>query len=462
MQTMNWTLREMQNSWDYPCRCEHAKDVLDQPLVGVSIDSRNLQPGELFVAITGEVFDGHNFVMQALEKGALAAVVSNAWIQNNPNVKGRFLIVADTLTALQKMATAYREKLKPFVFALTGTNGKTTTKEMIANVVSTEKATHKTTGNLNNHIGVPLTLLAMREPVEVAIIEMGMNHAREITTLCEIARPGAVLITNIGHGHTEFFGGLEGVKKAKQEIFDYVAPRGTACVNIDDANVVDAAADAGLSIQSTYGFSANADVDGANLGMGDDGCAHFTWNGAQISVPVPGLHNGLNALAAIAVGVMLGITRENIVHGVQQEITVSGRMAKCEIAGRTILDDSYNANPESMIAALDTLCALPGDGKRFAALGDMLELGSLSAESHETVLHEAVTKGLKHVFVYGPEMQKAAHTLANDQIYHTDDKIEIAREFYKKSAASDALLVKGSRGMRMEEVIIALQKLQKN
>ncbi|MCA9733835.1 MAG: UDP-N-acetylmuramoyl-tripeptide--D-alanyl-D-alanine ligase [Deferribacteres bacterium] len=457
MQNMKWTLREVVTAWDYSYSLQNADNVLDQTIVAVSIDSRKMQPGDLFVAISGDVFDGHNFVKQALEKGALAAVVSKQWLQKNPGFAGRTLIVEDTLVALQKIAAAYRKKLNPFVFALTGTNGKTTTKEMIANVVSAEKTTHKTTGNLNNHIGVPLTLLAMREPVEVAVVEMGMNHAREILTLCEIAQPNAVLITNIGRGHTEFFGGLEGVKKAKQEIFDYIAPRGTACVNIDDTNVVRAAHDAGVALMCKYGFSPEAEIRGENLSLGEDGCARFSWNGAMIRVAIPGLHNGHNALAAIAAGSVTGISPAKIIDAVQKEIAVSGRMNKLEVGHRTVLDDSYNANPESMLAALGTLVSLPGKGKRYAALGDMLELGVLAEESHKSVLQAAIDKNLDFVFTYGPEMEKATKKLQNSRIRHFKSKDEIISEIQKMSEPGDVLLIKGSRGMRMEDILTALQ-----
>lgn len=452
MRQMHWTLREMCELWQYQCETVVAAPVLDQPISGVSIDSRNVKSGDLFVAIKGDLFDGHAFVGQAIAQGALAAVVRRDWFRQNTTILGNFILVENTLEALQKMATAYRRKLNPYVLAITGTNGKTTTKEMIANVLATEMKTHKTFGNLNNHIGVPLTLLAMREPVEVAIVEMGMNHAHEITTLCMIAKPNAALITNIGRGHTEFFGSLEGVRKAKQEIFDYIATRGTACVNIDDPNVVQAAIDAGVQAERSFGFSSDAEIAGSNLKIEKDGTTSFRWQEHKISLSIPGMHNGANALAAICAGGVMGIAPENIIRGVQQPIEVSGRMCRLEIGGRVIIDDLYNANPESVEAALATLAALPGKGKRFAVLGDMLELGTLAGQSHRAVLQAATENKIDRVFTFGPEMAKATHSIGNPVISHLPDKKAIAEKIYQQSQPGDMILIKGSRGMKMEEV----------
>ncbi|KAA3612105.1 MAG: UDP-N-acetylmuramoyl-tripeptide--D-alanyl-D-alanine ligase [Calditrichaeota bacterium] len=459
MPGMNWTISQLRLAWNYESEFLDGKNVGEQPLAGVAIDSRTVRSGELFVAISGDTFDGHAFVATALENGALAAVVSQKWAQANKKNDGNYIVVKDTLVALQKMASAYRKKVNPFVLGLTGTNGKTTTKEMLANVISTEKITHKTAGNLNNHIGVPLTLLAMREPVEVAIIEMGMNHAREITLLCEIAQPNAAMITNIGRGHTEFFGSLEGVKKAKQEIFDYIAPRGTACVNIDDENVVNAARDAGVQAMRTFGFSPRAAVNGTELHIEKNGCASFRWQDEKITLSVPGIHNGQNALAAICAGNMLGISKENIIKGVQQDIGVSGRMRILKIGGRTIIDDSYNANPESMLAAIATLVSSREQGRIFAALGDMLELGKLSEENHVMVLQNALKNKIDHVMIFGPEMKKAVTMLANKSLRHFSNKKSMAGEIFRMSRPGDFLLVKGSRGMQMEDVIAEFEKL---
>ena len=459
MRAMHWTLREMRETWQIESETVAAAPVLDLPLLGVSIDSRAVKSGEIFVAIKGDNFDGHTFIAQAQAQGAIATVVNRDWFRQNTSILGNFILVDDTLIALQKMAAAYRRKLNPYVFAITGTNGKTTTKEMIANVLATEMKLHKTAGNLNNHIGVPLTLLAMREPVEVAIIEMGMNHAHEITTLCTIARPNAALITNIGRGHTGFFGSLEGVRRAKQEIFDYIATRGPACVNCDDANVVVAAAQAGGQAERSFCFAAGAEVWGSRLKLEKTGRTSSAWQGKKILLNVPGLHNGNNAMAAICAGVIMGIAPENIVNGVQEPVRVSGRMRMLEIGGRVVIDDLYNANPESVAAALNTLATMPGKGKRFAAIGDMLELGELASESHQDALQTASDYKIDTVLTFGPEMAKAVRTLGNTNIQHFQDKKAIATAIFQQSRAGDVFLIKGSRGMKMEDVLDEFEAL---
>jgi len=454
MRNMQWTLQQLLSALAEGAQYLGDKSNLDHPVAGVSIDSRTIRSGEVFVAIEGDRFDGHDFVADVLAKDVAAAIVRRDWWRElaakpeNKNV----IVVEDTLAALQQMAHGYRKHLNPQVFALTGTNGKTTTKEMIANVLGSCKATHKTDSNLNNHIGVPLTLLAMRPPVDVAVIEMGMNHIGEIATLCEIAAPDAGLITNIGRGHTEFVGGIDGVQRAKQELFDYLAPTGTLLVHADDARVVQAAHQAGVKNKITYGFSTDADVRGERMQLQDNGCATFYWQNHRIDVGIPGLHNATNALAAIAVGVLFGVPPERIRSALAKEAAISGRMRLLKIGGRTFIDDTYNANPESMQAALSFLVNLPNHGKRIAVLGDMLELGDLSHSAHTATLQFAVDQGLEAVLVFGPRMQAACADLNHTNVLSFGDKGDLTRHLSNISTKGDLILVKGSRGMKMEEV----------
>lgn len=462
MSGMRWTLLEMLAAGDFGAEFTGEGDALSRQVRGVSIDSRKVEPGEVFFAIKGERFDGHDFVQSAFARHALAVVVSREWWQGHrERFPGRNVVLTDsTLRGLQKVARAYRRLIVPDVLALTGTNGKTTTKEMIANVLGSQFAVQKTAGNLNNHIGVPLTLLGMRPPVEVAVVEMGANHFNEIATLCTIAEPNAGLITNIGRGHTEFFHNILGVRKAKRELFEYLAAGGLCFVNVDDENVLAAAATAEVSRKVTYGFQREARVRGKDLTLNPDGCAMFSWDGRKITVGVPGIHNAINALAAVAVGVHYGVSAENIAKALAEPITVGGRMRKLEIAGRVVIDDSYNANPESVCAALQFLEQFPGRGRRFAVLGDMLELGSESVVAHQETLAFAQARGIDAVLVYGPEMQKAlaAWPEAGESVVYFDAKEPIAEELAQRSQPGDVILIKGSRGMQMEEVLEQFEK----
>ncbi len=460
MKTMGWTISQALEAWDGAADAVSCDKVLQNELAAVVIDSRKVVPGAVFCAIRGERFDAHDFIEEVFKAGALACIVDRKWWQQaGDQHPGRaFLAVEDTLAALQSLATAYRRFLAPHVLAITGTNGKTSTKELVANVLETERAVFRTAGNLNNHIGVPLSLLAMRRPVAVAVIEMGMNHSGEIARLCEIAEPESGLITNIGHGHTEFLGGVEGVRRAKQELFDWLAARdGLAFVNADDAMVVRAAADSGVKKQLTYGFYKRAQVSAEGVHVQENGCAAFRWQGHKIQLGVPGLHNAANALAAVAVGRAFDITAEHIVSALAGPLQIGGRMRRLESAGRIIFDDTYNANPESMRAGIEHIATLRASGRRVAVLADMLELGELSEQAHKEVLDFALNTGLDAVLLYGPQMQQAAAAIGSEKLRWFAEKNELAHALKEITAAGDIILIKGSRGMRMEEVIDLLR-----
>ncbi|RMD96316.1 MAG: UDP-N-acetylmuramoyl-tripeptide--D-alanyl-D-alanine ligase [Calditrichaeota bacterium] len=457
MSGMEWRLEEMLAAAHLDAEFIGDQRALAQEVRGVSIDSRRIAPGEVFFAIKGERFDGHDFVNAAFERRALAVVVRRDWWQeHHREFTGWNVIVADsTLRSLQKVARAYRRRIAAEVLALTGTNGKTTTKEMIARVMAAELAVQKTAGNLNNHIGVPLTLLAMRPPLDLAVVEMGANHFNEIATLCAIAEPTAGLITNIGRGHTEFFHNILGVRKAKRELFEYLASNGICFVNIDDENVVRAAEDAEINQQVTYGFRQGAQIRGRNLQLNADGCAEFVCDSQKFVIGTPGLHNAGNALAAVAVGIHYGIPLSQAAEALAEPITTGGRMRKVEIAGRVFIDDAYNANPESMRAALEFLGNLSATGRRFAVLGDMLELGRESVTAHAEALQLAASQGADKIYVYGPEMHRAVERVqkAIQNVEWFQKKEPIAERLHAESVSGDVILVKGSRGMQMEEVI---------
>ncbi len=460
MKTMGWTIAQALAAWGIPVTPKSCEGVSDQDITAVVIDSRMVSPGAVFCAIRGERFDAHDFIEQVFSAGALACIVDEQWWQREgERFAGRpFLVVEDTLTALQNLATAYRRFLAPHVLAITGTNGKTSTKEMVANVLATERAVYRTAGNLNNHIGVPLTLLSMRRPVAVAVVEMGMNHSGEIARLCEIAEPESGLITNVGHGHTEFLGGVDGVRRAKQELFDWLARKDClAFVNVDDAHVAQAARDAGVTRQLRYGFYRQAEVSAEGVHLQDDGCAAFKWQGRLIKLGVPGLHNASNALAAVAVATAFDIAPEHVVDALARPLQIGGRMRRLEIDGRIVFDDTYNANPESMRAGIEHILKMSAAGKRIAVLADMLELGELSEQAHREVIEFALQSGLDSVMLFGPHMQEAAQQFTNRALRWFENKSELAETLKNSTGAGDIILIKGSRGMRMEEIIAFLQ-----
>lgn len=437
-------------------------DLLGKEVPAFSIDTRTLQAGEVYIALKGENHDGHAFVQSAFDKKATAAIVEQAfWQANKADLRDKAVfVVADTLAAMQAVAQAYRKKFDIPIIGLTGTNGKTSTKEMLAAVLAQAGRVCKTGGNLNNHIGVPLTLFTLNSSHDFAVIEMGMNHFGEIARLCEIAEPNNGLITNIGHGHTEFVHDLEGVAKAKMELFEYLRHNGWVFVNLDDAMI--AKKSAGFTRRTTYGFTEAADVSAQNLGLNAAGQPTLRIEDTEITLNQVGQHNLSNALAAIAIGLKFGVSIRQCKVALESVRLPSKRMQLTRQHGVTILNDCYNANPESTLAALQTLAALPGRGRRIAVLGDMLELGARGQAKHEEIGSRLPEFGVSALFAHGPlsrhtveACRKAAPAITAE---HFKDKLKLAEALQDMIAPDDIILVKGSRGMKMEEVLEALNE----
>ena len=437
---------------------------------GVSTDSRTVQAGNVFVALRGERFDGHRFLHDAVRRGAACVVVSDtaclgeaAPVTNgaDPSVIG----VADTEKALQDLATAHRGEFQGSVVAVTGSNGKTTVKEMTASVLQTWFSTHKTSGNLNNHIGVPLAVLSLNPLKRVMVLELGMNHLGEISRLCEIARPDVGVITNIGLAHLGGLGSVEAIQQAKGELTASLDATGVAIVNADDARAL------ALGLQSagrlmTFGQSQDADVRGwvqESLGLGGTRCCvvlggvtHDVW------LRVPGTHQIMNALAAAAVGMAFDIPEERIVWGLQRYRGVHGRLAIRR--GREdvwLIDDTYNANPQSMQVALRFLAGVPGAGRRIAVLGDMLELGESSPALHQEIGSMVSPANIHTLIALGPAAQHIAHGAQQagmecHHIHHTQSHQEVLDLLNEIVQPRDVILLKGSRGMAMERLVEAL------
>jgi UDP-N-acetylmuramoyl-tripeptide--D-alanyl-D-alanine ligase len=433
---------------------ERARSGARASYTAVSTDTRTVTPGALFVALKGDRFDAHDFLKAAAEQGAAGLVVQKGRAAGFevPNVA--VYEVPDTLTALGRLARFHRDRFKIPLGAVTGSNGKTTTKELIGSILETRGPALKTQGNLNNEIGVPQTLFNLEPKHVAAIIEMGMNHAGEIARLTDIARPHAGLITTVQPAHLEGLGSIEGVARAKGELFAGLGPTATAIINVDDPHVVSQTQ--GLSARTlTFGQSPSAEVRLTRAQpRGRDGLTlEIAWLGVTypVALNLVGAHNALNATGAFAMAVALGYAPEACVRGLEAARPHSRRLQVIEGQnGITVIDDCYNANPSSMTAALQTLQTLAGAGRAVAVIGDMLELGAGEAAAHQQLVTEAKANASLVVF-FGPRTSKAAVGVPA----FTD--IDALKSFLGDALRpGDTVLVKGSRGMKLERVVDAL------
>jgi UDP-N-acetylmuramoyl-tripeptide--D-alanyl-D-alanine ligase len=431
---------------------------------GVSTDSRSIAAGQLFVPLRGENFDGHDFLLQAARRGA-AACLSEELIAGFP---APVVQVHDTLRALGDLAAAWRERLRGPLVAITGSSGKTTTKEMLASILKETGDGLKTEGNFNNLIGVPLTLFRLDpQSHEWAVVEMGMSARGEIARLVQIARPQVGVITNIGHAHLDTLGGIEGVARAKGELFAALPPGGTAVVNADDFRVRSLPVANGVK-RVLFGMSPDAQVRGQDLRLRERDSAFRLCMGSTevlVRLHAPGRHNVFNALAAAAAAAALGVDPATIARGLARYRPVSGRFNLSSLPGGALLiDDSYNANPLSVKAALTTLSEMPGAGRRIAVLGDMLELGSDAARLHREIGAEAARccDVLLVMGTLGEETAAGARAagMPAKQIWKADNHREAANRLRNVLARGDRLLVKGSRGMKMEKICALLRERQ--
>jgi len=437
------------------------RELLTEPLTGVSTDSRTVGAGELFVALRGGRFDGHRFLGDAVERGAKALMVD---VQGSAGDLPRvpLLVVDDTTRGLGMLARVYRERFSIPVIAVAGSSGKTTTKEMIAAVLARRYRVLRTEKNYNNHIGVPTTLFRLEKSHDIAVVEIGTNHPGELAPLCDMLAPTHGLLTNIGAEHLEFFGSLEGVSAEEGTLFDALArDGGTAFVNADDQRVVALARRCRRRIR--YGFRGrNAAVRGRVLELDDQAHAHFEFTGGRmrksvaVRLSAPGRHQGLNALAAAAVGLTFGVAVREIVGALESFTASEKRMAVLDLNGVTVLNDTYNANPDSTVAALETLAAMSARGKRIAVLADMLELGGAEAAEHKRVGEAAVRLGIDYVLTYGPRAKEIHRAVHGPFAAHYDQKNVLAEYLAELITPGDVVLVKGSRGMAMEDVLVFL------
>lgn len=432
---------------------------------GVSTDTRAIAPGALFVALKGESFDAHDFLDKAHAAGAAGAIVRRGGEAKAP--AGLPLVeVADTLVALGRLARHHRRRFAIPLGAITGSNGKTTTKEMIGAILSARGPALKTEGNLNNEVGVPLTLLRLEKGHTAAIIEMGMNHPGELARLSAIAEPQVAEITLVAPAHLEGLGTVEAVAAAKGEIYGGLPKEGLAIANGDDPRVRAQAQACGRRVM-LFGQCADADVRLAEVVSHDaDGLAvRLAWRGTKhlVRMKFVGLHNAVNACGAFAMGVSLGCSPEQCVAGLEAARPWAHRLALVDApGGYTVLDDCYNANPSSMGAALETLRALAGTRRCVAVLGDMRELGAEELALHRQMGERAVACGVQVLVAFGPRSQAiydAAREALGARALHVPsiESVAPALEFLRAQLApGDVVLVKGSRGTRLERIVESL------
>ncbi len=429
----------------------------------ISTDTRSIAPGSLFVAIVGENFDGHEFANDAIANGAAAVLIS----REVPGLSAPSIRVDDSIAALGELARGQRERFEIPVVGITGSNGKTTTRELCCAILGAAGVrTHATLGNLNNHIGLPLTVLQLDERAQVMVVEMGMNHPGEIEHLARIASPTVGAITNVAPAHLGPLGSIEAIAQAKGELFECIRPEGTAIINIDNPLIIEQASRfKGEHI--SFGCSADADFRGLPE-TPHEGRAVFELVTAlgrcRIQLGAPGLHLIENSLCAAAAAFATGLLTDDplgaIQNGLESFSAVSGRLnVKPAAGGLVLIDDSYNSNPHSVRAALATLTQMRAGAHTFAVLGDMLELGPREAEIHEEIGRVVAEQPVDALVAVGELSQntwQAARDAGLSQVHHVmlaEDAVSCVREL---ANSGDIVLIKGSRGMHMERAVNAL------
>ena len=424
----------------------------------ISTDSRTLKRGELFVALRGENFDGHNFVESAAKAGAAGAIVDSTWKGKVPE-NFALILAEDPLQAYQNLAASYRRSLSLKVVAITGSNGKTSTKDFAAAVLARRFRVTKTEGNFNNHVGLPRTILEATSQDEVAVWEIGMNHPGEVAALAKLAAPDVAILTNIGVAHIEFMGSRETIAAEKGALMEAVDAQGTVVLNADDPFTPGMAARARAKVilaGTTAGTIRASEI--SQSGSGTDFTILEGAHRCRAQLPVPGLHMVQNALLAVAAGRAFGLSLEDCAAGLVAAPLTKARLQIKEIHGVQFIDDSYNANPDSMKAALRTLVELDADGKRVAVLGEMRELGSESERAHREVGETAAMFGIDQLITIGDMgelIARAARAGGLEKTTVVRSTSEAAELLGEIAEPGDLILVKGSRSARTEQVIEA-------
>lgn len=428
----------------------------DRSFAAVNTDTRSLAAGELFIALRGPRFDGNAYLAEAAARGAVGAIAEREGPAGFPVV-----LVPDALVALQRAAQAWRARFSMPLIGVAGSNGKTTSKEMIASILSCCGETLATAGNLNNHIGVPLTLMRLTPAHRYAVIEMGANHPGELTQLAAFAAPGIGIVTNAGAEHLEGFGSLEGAARAEGELFAALGRDGTAILNADDS-FAGLWRDMTVARVVTFGLGAKADFSARDIhtDVGPQGfLTRFTlvspYGEIAIALHLAGKHNVLNALGAAAAASAAGASLEDIARGLARMQAVKGRLQlRAAHRGAWVIDDSYNANPSSLQAAIDVLESL--GGRRLLVLGEMGELGDFSREAHLEAGRYARAHGVERLYAVGEATKSSVESFGEGAAWHADTTA-VAEAVARELAADVRVLVKGSRSNRLERVVAALE-----
>lgn len=417
----------------------------------ICTDTRKIIDGSLFFALKGAHFNANTFAQKALESGAAFAIIDEAEYKT----EDRFILVDDVLTTLQELAKYHRQQLNIPVIGLTGSNGKTTTKELILSVLSTKFKTQATKGNLNNHIGVPLTLLELKAETEIAIIEMGANHQKEIEMLCQICLPTHGLITNVGKAHLEGFGGFEGVKKGKGELYDYLeSAGGITFINQDNEHLTQTASARDFKEIVFYGASKNNYISGELIA--NNPFLEVKWcfqnEEHEVKSQLTGIYNFENILVAVAIGKHFGLSADEINQGIAGYAPQNSRSQIIKTEKNTVIGDYYNANPSSMVVAIENISKLNAD-KKVLILGDMFELGEEASLEHEMVLQKALSYHFDQVIFIGEEFFKLNEL--TDAFFFKTTK-EAVLELQKNPISNALVLLKGSRSMQLESLMSLL------
>ena len=435
----------------------------DVAISRISTDSRTLKAGDLFVPLRGENFDGHKFVEQAAERGAAGAMVEENWKGNAPADFG-LIRVPDTLVGYQTLAANYRKSLPLKVIAITGSNGKTSTKDFVAATLARKFRVTKTEGNFNNHVGLPQTMLAANAEDEIAVWEIGMNHPGEVAALAKLAAPDVAIITNVGVAHIEFMGSREAIAEEKGSLAEAIGENGTVILNADDA--FSEAITKRTRARIILAGIENGSVRAGEVSQSATGSEFTILEGAhrcRAQLPVPGMHMVQNAMLAVAAGRAFGLSLEECALGLASTPLTKARLQIKEINGIQFIDDSYNANPESMKAALRTLVELDADGRRIAVLGEMGELGEESERGHREVGETAAALGVDELIAVGPAgagIARAAQKAGLEKSIAVDSPEQAVELLGENASPGDLILVKGSRSARMERVLEAFAKRQ--
>lgn len=429
-------------------------------LSDIITDTRKITKGVLFVALKGERFNGETFAAEAVAKGAAAVMVSTQCPEDLlSDLKAPVLKVKDTLQAYQQLAHAWRMRFELPVIAVTGSNGKTTTKDLTAAVLSGRWQVLKTQANFNNEIGLPLTLLQLTAAHQAAVVEIGMRGLGQIAAMAPMAAPSIGIVTNVGETHMELLGSLENIAKAKSELVEAIPAGGTVILNADNAFVaaMHVKAKAGVRVL-TFGIEKTADVQGEAIrteGQTTKFMAHFQQERHEFTLPMVGRHNVYNALAAIAVGVSLGFTAEEMQRGLDAMEATKMRFECKTIGAYQVINDAYNASPMSMTAAIETLAEV-AKGRKIAVMGDMLELGAVSVEAHMNVGRELAAKKVDALLTrgeMGEYIARGAEEGGLQSVYRCASHEEAGKVLQKILQPGDTILFKGSRGMQMEKII---------